>query len=115
MIEAVFFHRASRTAIFADLIENLPRDFVEGWRAVLARLDGVVEPNPGAPKEWRASFLDRKAARAALARILGWGVERVIIAHGAPVEREGEAFVRRAFVWLGPGRATPIDREGLEP
>jgi len=28
--EAVFFHRASRTAIFADLIQNLPRDLVTG-------------------------------------------------------------------------------------
>lgn len=100
MTEAVFFHRASRTAIFADLIENLPRGHFKGWRGVLARLDGIVEPNPGAPREWRASFLDRRAARAALAQILTWGVERVIIAHGAPVEQDGEAFVRRAFAWL---------------
>src|SRR5689334_22427007 len=34
MTEAVFFHRASRTAIFADLIQSLPRDLVKGWRAV---------------------------------------------------------------------------------
>ena len=47
MTEAVFFHRASRTAIFADLIQNLPRDLVKGGRGVLARLGGIVEPNPG--------------------------------------------------------------------
>ncbi|ARN80169.1 DUF4336 domain-containing protein [Methylocystis bryophila] len=100
MSEAVFFHHASRTAIFADLIENLPRDSVKGWRAVVARLDGVVEPNPGAPREWRLSFLDRKAARAALSRILAWKIERVLIAHGAPREHDAKAFVRRAFAWL---------------
>ncbi|MFY9655391.1 MAG: hypothetical protein WAK01_02220 [Methylocystis sp.] len=115
MTETVFFHRASRTAIFADLIENLLRDFVRGWRAVVARLDGIVEPNHGAPREWRASLLDRRAARAAPTRLLGWGIERVVIAHGAPAEHEGEAFVRRAFAWLTSVRAEPIQREGPEP
>lgn len=102
LTEAVFFHRASRTALFADLIQNLPRDCAPGWRGVLARLGGVTEVDPGAPREWRLSFFNRAAARAALARILGWGIERVVIAHGAPVERDGEAFVRRAFRWLQP-------------
>jgi Domain of unknown function (DUF4336) len=100
MTEVVFFHRASRTAIFADLIENLPRDWFKGWRGLVARLDGVVAPNPGAPREWRASFLDRRAARAALARILAWPIERALIAHGEAATENGAAFVRHAFAWL---------------
>ena len=104
MTGAVFFHRASRTAIFADLIQCLPRDLVKGWRGVLARLGGIAEPNPGIPADWRASFLGRKAARAALTRVLAWDIERVVIAHGAPVQRDGRAFVHRAFAWLAdPG------------
>ena len=47
MTEVVFFHRASRTAIFADLIQNLPPDWFKGWRRVVARLDGIISPNPG--------------------------------------------------------------------
>ncbi|MFL5285919.1 MAG: DUF4336 domain-containing protein [Rhodopila sp.] len=102
--EAVFFHRASRTAIFADLIQSLPRDLVKGWRRDLARLGGILEPTYGIPGDWRASFLNRTAARAALARILAWDIERVVIAHGAPAEHDGKAFVRRAFTWLAkPG------------
>ena len=100
MTEVVFFHRASRTAIFADLIENLPQDWFRGWRGWLARLDGIVAPHPGAPREWRATFLDRRAAKAALARILAWPIERVVIAHGEPASTDGAAFVRRAFAWL---------------
>jgi Domain of unknown function (DUF4336) len=100
MTEVVFFHHASHTVIFADLIENLPRDWFKGWRGVLARLDGIVAPNPGAPREWRASFFNRPAARAALARILAWPIERVLIAHGEPATANGAAFVRRAFAWL---------------
>jgi hypothetical protein len=100
MTEVVFFHYASRTALFADLIENLSPDWFTGWRGWLARLDGIVAPEPGAPREWRASFLDRRAAKAALARILAWPIERVVIAHGAAASTNGAAFVRRAFSWL---------------
>jgi hypothetical protein len=102
MTEIVFFHRASRTAIFADLIENFPQGWFKGWRGVLARLDGIVTPNPGAPREWRLSFLDRKAARAALARIIAWQPEQVIVAHGGLVRRDGTEFIRKAFRWLAP-------------
>jgi hypothetical protein len=106
MTEAVFFHRASRTAIFADLIENLPQDWFKGWRAAVARLGGILAPNPGAPRDWRLSFLDRRAARSALAGILAWPIERVLIAHGEPVTAGGAQFVRGAFSWLlGRGSA----------
>ncbi len=100
MTEAVFFHRASRTAIFADLIENLAPDWYTGWRRVIARLGGILAPNPGTPRDWRASFINRRAARRALGRILAWPIERVLIAHGEPVETNGGAFVRAAFGWL---------------
>ena len=107
LTEVEFFHRASRTAIFADLIQNLRRDWFKGWRGVAARLDGICDPNPGAPREWRASFINRRAARAALERILAWPIERVLIAHGEPATTNGAAFVRHAFAWL-------IGRDQLE-
>jgi hypothetical protein len=100
MTEVVFFHHASRTAIFADLIESLPGDWLRGWRGLLARLDGITAQNPGAPREWRLTFLRRRTARAALKRILAWPIERVVIAHGDPVTAGGHGFVRRAFDWL---------------
>lgn len=98
--EVVFFHRKSRTAIFADLIENFPPDWFKGWKGFLARLDGIVSPHPGAPREWRASFRNRKLARAALDRILAWSPEKVIMAHGIVVRNDGVGFIRRAFGWL---------------
>jgi Domain of unknown function (DUF4336) len=100
LTEVVFFHRSSRTALFADLIQNFPRDWFKGWRGALARLDGIVAPNPGAPREWRASFLDRRAARVALDHVLAWPIERVLIAHGDLPTADGAAFVRRAFSGL---------------
>jgi Domain of unknown function (DUF4336) len=107
MTEVVFFHRASGTALFADLIENFPRDWFKGWRGFASRLDGIVAPDPGAPREWRASFLDRRAARNALGRILAWPIARVLIAHGEPATANGAGFVRRAFRWLRRGEGLP--------
>jgi len=99
MTEIVFFHRKSRTAIFADLIENFARDWFKSWKGILARLDGIVGPYGGAPREWRATF--RKAtARAALARILAWQPEQVVMAHGEMTRHDGTAFIRKSFRWL---------------
>ncbi len=106
LTEIVFFHRRSHTVLFADLIQNFPRDWFKGWRGVVARLGGIVAPNPSAPRDWRASFLARGAARAALNRVLAWPIERVLIAHGDLPTEDGAAFVRRAFAWLLGRRRT---------
>lgn len=106
MTEVVFFHRASQTAIFADLIQNFSRDWFQGWRGWVARFGGICSPKPGAPRDWRLSFLDRRAARLSLDRILAWPIERVLIAHGDPASSNGAAFVRDGFSWLLGRRAT---------
>ena len=100
LTEVVFFHRASRTAIFCDLIQNFPPDRFKGWRGIVARLGGICAPHPGAPRDWRMIFYDRNLARATLTRILDWPIERVLIAHCDVVPADGRAFVRRAFGWL---------------
>jgi len=105
--EVVFFHRCSRTVLFADLIQNFPSDWYRGWRGIAARLGGIVAPNPGAPRDLRASFLDRRAARAALDEVFAWPIERVLIAHGDLPTTNAAAFVRHSFAWLlkPPGEA----------
>jgi hypothetical protein len=108
LTEVVFFHRTSRTVLFADLIQNFPRDWFKGWRGVIARLGGIVAPNPGTPRDWRASFLDRRAARSAVNRVLAWPIERVLIAHGDLPTADGPEFVRRAFGWLLGHHGAPI-------
>ncbi len=102
LTEIVFFHRASGTAIVGDLIQSLPRDWFHGWRGWLARRGGIVAPDIGTPSDWRSSFLNRAAARAALVRILAWPIERVLIAHGASAGSDGAAFMRRGLAWLRP-------------
>ncbi|HTI82765.1 MAG TPA: DUF4336 domain-containing protein [Acetobacteraceae bacterium] len=100
LTEVVFFHHLSHTVLFADLIQNFPRDWFKGWRGFLARRGGIVAPNPGTPSDWRNSFFNRRAARAAIGQILAWPIERVLIAHGDLPSGDGAALVRRAFGWL---------------
>jgi len=102
LTEVVFFHRQSATVVFADLVQNFRPDWFKGWRGAVARVAGIVAPNAGAPADLRTSFVRRRLARAALARILAWPIERVLIAHGDCVKGDGNAFVRRAFAWLLP-------------
>lgn len=100
--EVVFFHRPSRTVIFTDLIQQFPPGWFKGWRALVARLDLMTAAEPAVPRKFRTAFTDRPAARAAVRRILAWPSETVIMAHGPPVERGGQAFLTRAFAWLKP-------------
>jgi hypothetical protein len=98
--EVVFYHRRSRTIIFTDLIQHFGRGWFTGWRAAVARLDLLTAPEPTVPRKFRIAFLDRGIAQAAIQRILNWPAEKVLMAHGAPVERDGRAVVARAFNWL---------------
>lgn len=102
--EAVAFHRPSGTAIFTDLLQQFPPGWFKGWRGLVARLDLMLADEPSVPRKFRVAFTDKRAARASLRRILAWRAEKVIMAHGRPVTKGGEAFLRRAFGWLGMSR-----------
>ena len=98
--EVVFFHRKSATVIFTDLIQQLPKGWFSGWRALVAKVDLMTELEPAVPRKFRVAFRDRRTARTALERILAWPTEKVLMAHGTPVITNGQAFIRRAFAWL---------------
>lgn len=100
--EVVFYHIPSRTVLFCDLLQQLPVGWFKGWRAIVARLDGMIGLEPSVPKKFRMAFSDKDAARAAVRRILGWSPKAVVVAHGAPVTTDGTAVLERAFAWLIP-------------
>jgi hypothetical protein len=90
----------SRTVLFTDLLQQLPESSFSGWRTLVAKLDLIVGPEPSVPRKFRIAFTNRHAARQSLERILAWPAERVLMAHGTPVENDAAAFLRRAFGWL---------------
>jgi hypothetical protein len=98
--EVVFFHVKSGTVLFTDLIQQLPVNLISGWRAVVAKLDLMMEREPSVPRKFRFAFTNRRAARESLEHVLAWPAEKVLMAHGTPVEKDARAYLRRAFGWL---------------
>lgn len=103
MEEFVFFHKASRTAILTDMIENFEPERVSGRWRWLIRLSGSAHPDGKAPIDLRMTFQGGKEqARASVQQILAWKPERVILAHGRWYPKDGVAELKRAFRWVGP-------------
>ncbi|MBE7418967.1 MAG: DUF4336 domain-containing protein [Ideonella sp.] len=97
MQEVVFLHRASRTLIVADLCEHFGRHSPALTRAVarVARMYG----RPRMPPDWQLTFTDRAARRATFERLLAWDFDRVILAHGAPLQAGAKAVFEREYAW----------------
>lgn len=100
MEEMVFFHRASRTAIFGDLIQRFPESTATGWKGMLMRLSGLVGEHGSTPLDWKASFLRRSRARIARNTVLGWNPERLLIAHGECVKSGATRVIAAALAWI---------------
>jgi len=103
LTEIVFFHRASRTLILTDLVQNYEAPRLHGpILRFLARRIGVVDPDGTMPVDLRATFRGRRAeVRAAVRQMIAWAPERVILAHGRWYAENGVAELRRAFRWVG--------------
>jgi hypothetical protein len=100
LAEVAFFHRASRTAIFGDLVQRHDPAQMRGLKGIVMRLDGLVGEHGSTPREWRATFVRRRIARTALARVLAWNPERLVIAHGACAQRNAKKILARALSWI---------------
>lgn len=106
LTEVNFFHRPSRTLILTDLIENFEPERVRPrllrW---LMRLAGAADPDGKAPIDMQLSFARRRpAVRTAVERMIAWGPERILLAHGRWYPANGVAELRRAFRWVLQGR-----------
>jgi hypothetical protein len=98
--EVVFFHKPSKTVIFTDILQQFPKGWHVGWRKIIAELDLMVGQTANVPRKFRLGFTPRKAARETVRKILDWPAERVLMAHGTPVETNGQDMLRKAFDWL---------------
>ena len=103
MTEVVFFHRASRTLVLTDFIENFEAHKIRSsFLRWVVRLGGALAPDGGMPHDMRFSYRRHRAQmRAAVEQMIAWNPERVIIAHGRWFEIDGTAELQRAFRWLG--------------
>lgn len=98
--EVIFFHRLSGTILIADLLQQLPRGWFGGWREWVARADGVLGDEPRVPWKFRLSFIDHRAARAAITEVLDWRARQLLMAHGPLVVQGARGLMHRSFGWL---------------
>jgi uncharacterized protein DUF4336 len=102
--EVDFFHRATRTLIVTDLIQNLEPFRLPPLTRMMSRLIGAAASSGRPPVYLRLAVLARKrdAARAA-GRLVKWAPERVIFSHGRWFESEGTEKLKRSLGWLIEG------------
>ena len=100
MEEVVFFHRASRTAIICDLIQRFAQEEMSGWKGKLMQLNSLVGERGSTPREWRATFVRRRRAHAALRQVLTWRPSQLLIAHGQCARTNATAIIRDALSWI---------------
>lgn len=101
MTEVVFFHRASRTLILTDLIENFEPHKIGLFERVLIRLGGASDPDGSMPRDMRMTYTRHHRARlcGAIETMIGWAPERTI-AHGRWYDHDATNELKRAFRWL---------------
>jgi hypothetical protein len=96
LAEVVLFHRPSATLVLTDLAFHLVR-FESAFDRIAWRLAGVPR-GFGPSRSARLTLLrDRTVAAPFLARLLGWPFERVLVAHGDPLDRDAHAVFRAAL------------------
>lgn len=97
--EHVFFHRATRTLILADLLFNVPQS--GGWftRALFKLADIGGKPRPS--RLWRTMIKDHNAFALSLQRISELDFVRIVPGHGDVIEAGARQIFDEAFsFWL---------------
>ncbi|MEP0915125.1 DUF4336 domain-containing protein [Leptolyngbya sp. GB1-A1] len=102
--EIVFFHRASGTVIFTDLIMDFDPATFSSIAQATTRWNQMYRHTPLGIQ--LAHTLNRSTLRNALQTIRAWQPERAIVAHSPWLCMEGKQqvadFLDSAFDWLAP-------------
>ncbi|HEV7436929.1 MAG TPA: DUF4336 domain-containing protein [Pseudorhizobium sp.] len=99
--EICFYHRASRTLILTDLVQNLEPPKLSGLLRGMARVAGVVAPTGKAPIYLRAIVrLKGHAAKEAARQLIAFDPALVIFAHGRPFDRNAREQLEKSLSWL---------------
>lgn len=98
--EVVFFHRASRTLILADGIENFELPKIKQPYRFLVWAAGAYHPHGQMPIDLRSTFWPKKdAVREAAAEMISWQPDHIVLSHGRLIDHDAVAALRYAFRW----------------
>ena len=96
--ETVVVHRASRSLLSCDLIENFRTSDHAPTRWYLKV--GGIHGKPGLHRLLRLAVRDKRAMRASLDRLLKHDFDRMVLAHGDVLERGAKDVLREAYAFL---------------
>lgn len=99
MREVAMFHRASRTVILVDLIENFT-DTTPGTGGLLKfwfKYVFCMWNHPRPAPEYRMGWGDRKVVATSLRKILAWDFHRIVLSHGDLIERDARQIAMTAW------------------
>ena len=100
-VEVAFLHRPSRTLVLTDTVQAMEKPRLPLATRLVASLVGSATEGGTTPAHLRLLLGRRREAnRAAAERLVGLDPARVIFAHGAWFEADGQARLRRAWAWL---------------
>lgn len=95
--EVVFFHKASKTLILTDIIQEHEDHRI--FPKLIASLLGVYKKK-SIPKELRLTMRDKKSTRESVENILKWDFEKIIFSHANLVVENAKNVFQEAFYWL---------------
>jgi len=99
MAEVDFLHRATGTLVTTDLVFNM--DHVDHWWTRQMLTMARAYPGVRQSRLWRFVTKDRDAAREGVERLLALPFQRVVVAHGEPLEGPDCAdTLRNALYWM---------------
>ena len=101
MREVAMLHRASRTLILVDLIENFTDATPNTGGALRFWFKYVFRmwDNPSPAPEYRMGWSNHEAVATSLRRILAWDFERIVLSHGDLIDRNAREVATSA--WSG--------------
>lgn len=97
--EIAFFHKATKTLLLVDLIENFTEK-TQGvnWSLKLWwKLVFHMWQNPKPAPEYQFGWQNRDAARESLQKILQWDFNTIILSHGDVIEHNAKEAALRAW------------------
>lgn len=98
--EHICLHVPTRTLIVADLLVNFAPD-ERGWDRFFHRWVAGFKRYPGMSRIFRICIRDRPAFRKSLEPIMDADFDRIIVGHGAVIERDGRALFARGIADAG--------------
>ena len=97
--ETVLVHRASRTAVLADLVHNIGRPD-DAWTKFYSKTMGFYDRVALSRVLRWTSFDDRAAARTSVDALLDHAFAGLIVGHGAPIVGHAHEVLAAATAWL---------------